>query len=166
LESPEAVSGEGEERLRRALFEPRGHVMAPQVRHPDRPRAWLTLEIAENMEPGELLERIRGAAEGARVEMAEAFPWDRISIHHASIQAQIKLSKTVSEGPDIWPSAPWMTPGGVFSRALGTPLAEWAIPMHASSAVRFPKPEELQRLAGETADLIRRAIEEVPEATT
>jgi len=69
----------------------------------------------------------------------------------------------VSEGPEIWPAAPWMTPSGVFSRALGTPLAEWN-PIQASMAVRFPKPDHFETLAGETADLIRRALDEVPDS--
>jgi len=164
LDDPGAVSGEGEDRLKRALFEPRGQIVAPQVRHPDRPQAWLILDIAENMDPESLHERARRLAGGARIEMAEGFPWDRIAIHHPSIQAEIKLSKTVSEGPEIWPAAPWMTPSGVFSRALGTPLAEWGIPIQASMAVRFPKPDHFETLAGETADLIRRALDEVPDS--
>jgi hypothetical protein len=163
FDDPQAVSGQGEDRLKSALFEPRGQVLVPQVRHPDRPLAWLILDITENMEPTELFERARRLANGAKIEMAEGFPWDRISIHHPSIQAQIKLSKTVSEGPEIWPSAPWMTPSGIFSRALGTPLAEWGIPIQASVAVRFPKPDQFESLAGEAADLIRRALEEVQE---
>jgi hypothetical protein len=92
--------------------------------------------------------------------MAEGFPWDRISIHHPSVQAEIKLSKTVSEGPDIWPSAPWTTPSGVFTRTLGTPLAEWAIPVHPGVAIRFPKPEDFESLVGETESLLRHAREE------
>jgi hypothetical protein len=163
LDDPETLSGQGEDRLKSALFEPRGQVLVPQVRHPDRPGVWLILDVTENMNPEELLERTRRLANGAKIEMAEGFPWDRISIHHPSIQAQIKLSKTVSEGPEIWPSAPWMTPSGIFSSALGTPLAEWGIPVQTSVAVRFPKPEQFEALAVEAADLIRRAFEEVGE---
>jgi hypothetical protein len=162
LDSPDAVQGQGEERLKSALFEPQGQVMRPQVRHPDRPQAWLTLDITENMEPGELLERARGLSGGAKIEMAEGFPWDRIAIHHPSIQAQVKLAKIVSEGPEIWPAAPWMTPSGVFTRALGTPLAEWGIPLPASAAVRFPKAEHFESMASEAADLVRKALDEVP----
>ncbi len=162
IDDPGAFSGggEGEGLLTRALFEPRGQVVTPQVRHPDRPQAWLILEITENANPDEVLERVRRIANGAKIEMAEGFPWDRISIHHPSIQAQIKLSKTVSEGPEIWPAAPWMTPGGVFTRALGTPLAEWGIPIDPSVAIRFPKPEQFEAFAAEAGDLIRLAIEE------
>ena len=155
LEDPEAVSGEGEDRLTRALFEPRGAVVVPQVRHPDRPQGWLILDVTENAEAGELLARARRRAGGARIEMAEGFPWDRISIHHPSIQTQIKLTKTVSEGPEIWPVAPWMTPSGVFTAALGTPLAEWGMPIHPGVAVRFPKLEDLDGLAGEVEGLVR-----------
>jgi hypothetical protein len=158
LEDPD--SGEGEEVLKRALFAPRGQVVLPQVKHPDRPQAWLILEITENAEPSELLERARRYAEGARIEMAEGFPWDRLSIHHPSVQAEIKLSKEVSEGPEIWSSAPWVSASGVFSRSLGTPLAEWGIPIDASVAVRFPKPEQFEKLAAEAARLVRHAMAE------
>jgi len=158
LEDPD--SGEGEEVLKRALFAPRGQVVLPQVKHPDRPQAWLILEITENAEPSELLERARRYAEGARIEMAEGFPWDRLSIHHPSVQAEIKLSKEVSEGPEIWSSAPWVSASGVFSRSLGTPLAEWGIPIDASVAVRFPKPEQFEKLAAEAAGLVRHAMAE------
>jgi hypothetical protein len=160
LEDPGAKSGEGEARLARALFEPRGQVVKPQVSHPDRPQAWLILDVSENADPDELLDRARRYAEGSRIEMAEGFPWDRISIHHPSIQAEIKLTKTVSEGPEIWPAAPWLTPSGVFSRALGVPLAEWGVPVHPGVAVRFPKPEDFEALAGEVEGLIRGALSE------
>jgi len=159
LDQPGAA-GEGEAALKRALFDPAGQVVAPQVRHPDRPQAWIILDITENADPDELLDRARKHAEGARIEMAEGLPWDRISIHHPAIQAQIKLTKEHSEGPEIWPSAPWLTPSGVFSRALGTPLAEWGIPIHPGVAVRFPKAEDLEALAGEVEGLIRGAVAE------
>lgn len=164
LDEPESAEAQGEELLKRALFAPRGQVVLPQVKHPDRPQAWVILEITENAEPTELLERARRHAGGVRIEMAEGFPWDRISIHHPSIQTQIKLSKVVSDGPDIWPSAPWVSPSGVFTRALGIPLAEWGIPIDASVAVRFPKPEQFEKLAAEAAQLTRQALEETPHA--
>ncbi len=160
LEDPGAVSGEGEARLTRALFEPRGQVVKPQVSHPDRPQAWLILDVTENADPDELLERALRLAEGSRIEMAEGFPWDRISIHHPSIQAEIKLTKSVSEGPEIWPAAPWMTPSGVFTRTLGVPLAEWGVPIHPGVAVRFPKPEDFETLAAEVEGLVRGALAE------
>ena len=166
LDDPQSVTGVGEERLNRALFQPRGQVVTPQVRNPDRPQAWLILDITENTEPTELLERVRVLAEGSKIEMAEGFPWDRISIHNPSIQAEIKLSKTVSEGPESWPSAPWMTPSGLFTRALGVPLAEWGIPLQASVAVRFPNEAQFETLAAEAADLLHRALEEVAEPST
>ncbi len=153
-------AGEGEGLLTRALFQPRGQVVTPQVRHPDRPQAWLILEITENANPDEVLERVKRMAVGAKIEMAEGFPWDRISIHHPSMQAQIKLSKTVSEGPEIWPAAPWLTPSGVFTRALGTPLAEWGIPIDPSVAIRFPKPEQFEAFTAEAGNLIQGALHE------
>ncbi len=155
IEDPGAVSGEGEDLLTRALFEPRGQIVTPQIRNPDRPQAWLILEVTENADPDEVLERVRVLTGNAKIEMAEGFPWDRINIHHASMQAQIKLSKTVSDGPEIWPQAPWMTPSGVFTRAIGTPLAEWSIPVHPGVAIRFPKPEEFEALAAEAGSLLR-----------
>jgi hypothetical protein len=53
-----------------------------------------------------------------------------------------------------------MTPSGVFTRALGVPLAEWGVPVHPGVAVRFPKPEDFERLAGEVEGLIRGALTE------
>ena len=155
MDGEQVPAGQGEEALRRALFEPRGQVVAPQIKHPDRPQAWIILDVTENADPDEILVRARTYAEGARIEMADGFPWDRISIHHPAIQAQIKLSKEVSEGPEIWPSAPWLSPSGVFSRALGVPLAEWGLPIHPGIAVRFPKPEDLEGLAAEVDGLLR-----------
>jgi hypothetical protein len=166
LDDPQSVTGVGEDRLNRALFEPRGQVVKPQVSNPDRPQAWLILDITENTDPTSLLDRTRVLADGAKIEMAEGFPWDRISIHNPSIQAEIKLSKTVSEGPEIWPSAPWMTPSGAFTRALGVPLAEWGIPLQASVAVRFPNEGQFETLAAEATVLLQRALEEVAEPST
>ena len=156
LDDPGAVAGEGEERLKRALFEPRGQVVTSAVAHPDRPRAWLIMEGAESMDPSELLRRAREMAKGSTVEMAEGYLWDRLNIHHPSIQAEIGLSKSVSEGAEIWPMAPWVTPSGIFTRSLGTPLAEWGIPNPAGSSVRFPKPEAFETVAREVAELITR----------
>ena len=165
LDEPGGAAGDAEDRMKSALFAPRGQVVIPQVKHPDRPQSWLILEITEGMEPAELLDRAQRLAEGGKIEMAEGFPWDRISIHHPSIQAEIKLSKEVSQGPDIWPSAPWSSPSGVFTRAIGTPLAEWGIPINASVAVRFPKPEQFEALASEVSDLLGRALD-VPPGTS
>ncbi len=163
VEDPEAAAGSGETRLKSALFEPHGQVIRPGASHPDRPVAWLTFEIAEGMEGPEILSRIRTAAQGSRVEMAESMPWDRIGIHHPTIQTLIPLSKSRSAGPEIWPSSPWATPSGIFTRALGTPLAEWGVPLPAGNAVRFPKPEAFEAMTREVAELLLRAVEAFEE---
>jgi len=141
-----------------ALFQPTGQVVVPQVKHPDRPRAWIILSVTENADPDQLLQQARSQAEEGRVEMAEGIPWDRVSIHHPSIQAEIKLSKDVSEGPEIWPAAPWPTPSGVFTRVLGMPLAEWGVPIHPGVAIRFPSAEDFEKLSSEVERLIRAAV--------
>ncbi len=167
FEDPDALAGEAvpATRLRVALFEPRGRVLTPPVRHPDRPRAWLVFETAENMDAADILARVEAGSGGSRAEVAEAFPWDRLSIHHPSIQALIRLAKARSEGAEIWPMAPWATPSGAFSRALGIPLAEWGVPLPAGSAVRQPSPEAYRRLVVEIAELVLRAAGLVePEA--
>ena len=156
IDDPQAVPGEGEERLRSALFDPRGQVVTPPARHPDRPRAWIVAEAAESMEPSEVLARVRALAGGAKVEMAEGFFWDRLNIHHPAIHAEISLSKEVSAGPEIWPMAPWVTPSGVFSRSLGTPLAEWSIPLPPTAAARAPKQEAFEAIVAEAHELLRR----------
>jgi hypothetical protein len=157
VEDPEAAStGDAETRLRSALFVPHATVIRPGTSHPDRPSAWLSFDTAEGMEGPDILARVRAAAPGSRVEMAEALPWDRIGIHHPAIQTLIPLSKSRSAGPEIWPSAPWATPSGVFTRALGTPLAEWGVPLPSGNAVRFPKPEAFEAMAREAAELILR----------
>jgi hypothetical protein len=159
IEDPEAASTkDGETRLRSALFEPHAQVIRPGASHPDRPLAWLTFDTAEGMEGPEILARVRALTPGSRVEMAESMPWDRIGIHHPSVQALIPLSKSHSAGPDIWPMAPWATPSGIFTRALGTPLAEWGIPLPSGNAVRFPKPESFEGMVREAAELILSAV--------
>jgi hypothetical protein len=155
-EEDRAPGANPSELLRAALFDPRGHVFAPQVRHPDRPQAWIVIEITENMEPAEVHERARTLAHPAKVEMAEAFPWDRLNIHHPAIQAEIAVSRSKAEGAEIWPMAPWCTPCGVFTRALGTPLAEWAVPLPTGIAIRFPDAEALGALEREIAELLLR----------
>src|SRR5262249_45398661 len=98
IEDPATVAGEGEARLRSALLEPRGFVRRPPVRHPDRPQAWIAIELAEAMEPLEIARRAQSHAVGARIEAAESIPWDRQNIHHPAIQAVIQTAKTRSEG--------------------------------------------------------------------
>jgi hypothetical protein len=158
IESPESATADGETRLKRALFESHGQVIRPGASHPDRPSAWLSIEVAEGMEAPEILARIRAMATGSRVEMAEALPWDRIGIHHPAIQAVIPLTKSRSAGPDIWPVAPWVTPSGVFSRAVGMPLVEWGIPLPAGNAVRFPKADAFGTMEQEAAELALRGL--------
>jgi hypothetical protein len=166
IEDPEAASTkDGEARLRSALFEPHAQVIRPGASHPDRPIAWLTFDTAEGMEGPDIVSRVRALAPGSRVEMAESMPWDRIGIHHPAIQALIPLSKSRSAGPDIWPMAPWATPSGLFTRALGTPLAEWGIPLPSGNAVRFPKPEAFDTMVREGAELLLRAAGALEEAT-
>lgn len=163
IEDPSAATDDGETRLKRALFEPFGQVIRPGASHPDRPSAWLSIEIAEGMEPPRILALAREAAAGSRVEMAEALPWDRIGIHHPAIQTLIQLSKSRSAGPELWPMSPWVTPSGVFTRALGTPLAEWGIPLPPGNAVRFPKPEAFAAMELEAAELLLRATGSLAE---
>lgn len=150
------VAGDGEIRLRNALFEPRGEVLAPAVPHADRPSAWLVFTTAEQMEAADIRARVEALAPGARVEVAEACPWDRIGIHHPSVQAAVRESKRWSEGPDIWPMSPWPTPSGIFTRALGTPLLEWAVPLPEGGMIRFPKPEIFESIRREIAGLLLR----------
>ncbi len=164
IEGPEAATSDGETRLRTALFEPHGQIVVPGASHPDRPAAWLSIEIAEGMEPAEIERRVKSLAAGSRVEMAEALPWDRIGIHHPAIHALMPLSKSRSAGPDVWPSAPWVTPSGLFTRALGTPLAEWGVPIPAGNAIRFPTPEAFEAMLRETAELALRGIGALEES--
>lgn len=143
-----------EERLRAALFDPRGDVVIPAVPHPDRPRAWLMFETAEAMEAEAIGSHVEALSGGGRAEVVENFPWDRGNIHHPAIHALIELSREVAEGAEIWPSAPWATPSGVFTRALGVGLAEWGIPLASGAQVRFPKPEEFEAMAAEAGALL------------
>jgi hypothetical protein len=145
-----------EERIRRALFLPRGDVVIPAVTHPERPRAWLTFEIAEAMEPEPIAQRLESLSGGGRAELVERFPWDRANIHHPAAHALIELAKTRSEGPEIWPSAPWTGPSGLFTRALGSGLFEWGIPLPVGAAFRLPKPAEFESIALEIAELLLR----------
>lgn len=158
LEDPQAVRGDGEAKLRSALFEPRGQVVRPQVRHADRPQAWIIVETAEQMEPADVLRRAQALAGKAKIEMAEGFLWDRLNIHHPGIQAAIRTSKSRSEGAEIWPMAPWVTPSGIFTRALGTPLVEWGIPLPRGAAIRFPTADAVEAIERELAELLLRGM--------
>ena len=159
FEDPEAVKGEGEAKLRSALFEPRGTVLRPHVRHPDRPQAWIIVDTAESMDPSDVVRRAQSLAGDAKIEMVEGFPWDRLNIHHPAIQAEIRTSKSRSEGADIWPMAPWVTASGVFTRTLGTPLAEWSVPLPTGTAIRFPGADALETIERELAEVFLRAID-------
>jgi len=158
LDDPQSVAGSGEDRLRAALFEPRGHVIRPPVRHPDRPQAWIVVETAENIDAEDAARRATALAGGASIQLAEAFPWDRLNIHHPAVQAEIRTSKSVAEGAEIWPMAPWVTPSGLFTKALGTPLAEWGVPLPAGAAIRFPTVDALTAMERELAELFLRAV--------
>lgn len=158
LEDPQAVKGEGEAKFKSALFEPRGVVHRPQVRHPDRPQAWIIVDLAESMDPSDVARRAQALAGDAKIEMVEGFLWDRLNIHHPAIQAEIRTSKSRSEGADIWPMAPWVAPSGIFTKTLGTPLAEWSVPLPAGTAIRFPSAEALEGIGRELAELFLRAV--------
>lgn len=146
----------GEERLRSALFEPRGDIVIPAVPHPDRPRAWLTFETAEAMEAEPIASRVEALSGGGRAEVVENYPWDRANIHHPAIHAVIELARERAGGAEIWPMAPWPTPSGVFSRALGINLVEWGIPLPSGAQVRFPSPEQFGVMALEASELFRK----------
>jgi hypothetical protein len=154
-----AAGAPAEERLRRALFDPRGDVVAPPAAHPERPRAWITIEIAEGMEPEPIARRVEALSGGGRADLVERFPWDRWNIHAPAIQALIAVAKARSEGAEIWPLSPWPSPSGLFSRALGTGLAEWGVPLPPGTAFRLPKPEQLEAITLEIAELLLRALE-------
>jgi hypothetical protein len=159
IADPEEVVGEGEDRLREALFAPVGRVAKSPIAHPDRPRAWITIEGAEDMEPGALAERARSLAPDARIEQAEGFLWDRLNLYHPSVQALIHTAKSHSEGPEIWPASPWVTPSGLFTRALGTPLAEWTVPLPMGTRVRSAGVEAYRGVVDELAELFAWGVE-------
>jgi hypothetical protein len=162
LESPDSATGEGEARLRSALFDPRGRVMVPVIRHPDRPTAWIAFETTEGMEAEPIRARVESIAGGASVETAEALPWDRIGIHHPSVRAAVLESKDRSAGPEIWPMAPWPAPSGAFTRGVGTPLLEWAIPTPQGGVPRMVTPDTFDPLVREMASILRRFAAEPP----
>jgi hypothetical protein len=154
--APGSGTGSGEERLRSALFEPRGDIVIPAVPHPDRPRAWLTFETAEAMEAESIASRVEALSGGGRAEVVENYPWDRANIHHPAIHALIELARERAGGSEIWPSAPWSTPSGLFTRALGINLAEWSIPLPSATQIRFPKPDQFETMALEAGELYRK----------
>ena len=45
--------------------------------------------------------------------------------------------------------APWVTPSGIFTRALGTPLLEWALPLPQGTAIRFPSADAVETIERE-----------------
>jgi hypothetical protein len=165
LDDPGSVPGEGENRLRAALFEPRGTVTRPAVRTPDRPAAWIAIEIAEDMDPGAVADRARAHAPGIPVDLVEGFPWDRHNIHHPAVQAAIRTAKHRSEGAEIWPLAPWVTPSGVFTRALGTPLVEWTVPLPVGTPLRNPTGEAVAAIERELIELFLRGAGALEAAT-
>jgi hypothetical protein len=143
-----------EEEIRRALFLPRGDIVIPPAVHPERPRAWLTFEIAEAMEPDVIAKRVETLSGGGQAELVERFPWDRANIHHPAAHALIEMAKATSDGAEIWPSAPWASPSGLFSRALGVGLFEWGVPLPRGTAFRIPKPAEFEAISMEVAHLL------------
>ena len=153
------LAGDDEDRLRNALFAPIGHVAKPPTAHPDRPRAWITIEGAEDMDPAVVVERARALAADSRVEQAEGFRWDRLNLYHPSVQALVHAAKARSEGAEIWPAAPWVTPSGLFTRALGTPLAEWTVPLPTGTRVRAPGIEAYRFVVDELSELFVRGVE-------
>jgi hypothetical protein len=153
------LAGDDEDRLRNALFAPIGHVAKPPTAHPDRPRAWITIEGAEDMDPAVVVERARALAADSRVEQAEGFRWDRLNLYHPSVQALVHAAKARSEGAEIWPAAPWVTPSGLFTRALGTPLAEWTVPFPTGTRVRAPGLEAYRFVVDELSELFVRGVE-------
>jgi hypothetical protein len=156
LDDPVSVPGEGEDRLRAALFEPRGSVSRPSIRTPDRPSAWITIETAEDMDPEAVAAKAREHAPGVPIDLVEGIPWDRQNIHSPGVQAAIRTAKHRSEGAEIWPLAPWVTSSGVFTQALGTPLVEWSVPLPAATQVRNPGSEALLAMERELAELFLR----------
>jgi len=116
------------------------------------------VETAEQMEPADVLKRAQALAGKAKIEMAEGFLWDRLNIHHPGVQAAIRTAKSRSEGAEIWPMAPWVTPSGIFTRALGTPLVEWGIPLPRGAAIRFPSADSVEAIEREMAELFLRGM--------
>jgi hypothetical protein len=145
-----------EEGIRRALFEPRGDVVAQRASVPDRPRAWLVFETAEAMEAEPVARRVAELSGGGSADLVEDFPWDRWNIHAPAIQALIAVAKSRSEGAEIWPLTPWPSASGLFTRALGVGLAEWAVPLPAGTTFRIPTPDQFQAVALEVAELLMR----------
>ena len=108
------------------------------------------------MDPEGVAAKAREHAPDVSIDLVEGTPWDRHNIHHPAVQAAIHTAKHRSEGAEIWPMAPWVTPSGVFMRALGTALVEWAVPLPPATQVRNPTSEALLAMERELAELFMR----------
>jgi len=95
---------------------------------PRRATAKIDIRFGPNMEPEEVVEKLRRYLLGQgfdniEVRVRDNYPWSKTEFSEPVVQRMLTAYRLHGVEPEVWPMATWTAPYFVYSRILGLPVA-------------------------------------------
>jgi acetylornithine deacetylase/succinyl-diaminopimelate desuccinylase-like protein len=95
---------------------------------PRRATAKIDIRFGPNMEPDEVVEKLRRylldqGFDDIEVRIRDNYSWSKTEFSEPIVQRMLKAYRLHGVEPEIWPMATWTAPYFVYSRILGLPVA-------------------------------------------
>jgi acetylornithine deacetylase/succinyl-diaminopimelate desuccinylase-like protein len=95
---------------------------------PRRATAKIDIRFGPNMEPDEVVEKLRRylldqGFDDIEVRVRDNYPWSKTEFSEPIVQRMLTAYRLHGVEPEVWPMATWTAPYFVYSRILGLPVA-------------------------------------------
>ncbi len=94
---------------------------------PRRATAKIDIRFGPNMEPEEVVEKLRRyllhqGFDDIEVRVRDSYPWSKTEFSEPIVQKMVRTYRVHGVDPEVWPMATWAAPYFVFSRILRIPV--------------------------------------------
>jgi len=94
---------------------------------PRRATAKIDIRFGPNMEPEEVVEKLRRylldqGFDDIEVRVRDSYPWSKTEFSEPIVQRMLTAYRHHGVEPEVWPMATWAAPYFVYSRILGLPV--------------------------------------------
>jgi acetylornithine deacetylase/succinyl-diaminopimelate desuccinylase-like protein len=94
---------------------------------PRRATAKIDIRFGPNMEPEEVVEKVRcylldQGFDDIEVRVRDSYPWSKTDVSEPIVQRMLEAYRLHDVEPEIWPMATWAAPYFVYSRILSLPV--------------------------------------------
>ncbi len=94
---------------------------------PRRATAKIDIRFGPNMEPEEVVEKVRRylleqGFDDIEVRVRDSYPWSKTDVSEPIVQRMLEAYRLLGVEPEVWPMATWAAPYFVYSRILSLPV--------------------------------------------